>query len=583
MKPISIPITDSIISAPKNMVLKIMKQKKTIQTGIPVSANYVGEQLIMLCNFVGITNEVDGINIPYVGSLNLITEFGDNYSGEIRDSLPYNGKGRWINLDLNLCYEGEYIKGRFENGVIRKNEYQISDINYDITCDITVNNGQYWNGYLRQSWNNPIKILKITSDFVIKTELLLNAQKDSTRNREYNERNYRYTEARWLYGKRINNIQRCVLANGSFFEGEMNNGLKQIAINRYLHEPFKGKCIIKFNGGPTSSVIGHFDVTLENDQLRGKIVYDNGDIFDCLCKPGIEGKNGMEVFEEQIKNGKVSGSGVLKYRNGDIFSGSINGKTLQGNLKFLNGDVFNGTIYCDKFWNGISKFDDFNGDKYDGTWNLGVFQNGFVRIKVGNSRSFDGYIKNGVWWNGHGMYRNNNENYIGEIREGKPWIGNYHGLSDNTFFSGDLFNGKYSTGTLSVNIDDGYQFTRYYYNNIVGTKMVNDTEYKHQFQLIDNILPQELEDRKIVLYRLLSNALTIGLPLYSPKMINLVNLLNNIADGSSIHLKLPLGAAENDLAKANKRNNAKITRDDLEDSDDITTDYNIDITKKVKK
>ncbi len=102
--------------------------------------------------------------------------------------------------------------------------------------------------------------------------------------------------------------------------------------------------------------------------------------------------------------------------------------------------------------------------------------------------------------------------------------------------------------------------------------MVNDVEYKRQFQLIDNILPQELEDRKIVLHSLLSNALTIELPLYSPEMISLVNLLNNIAKNVSVK--------QNDLILPNNKiNNVKITTD-AENSDDVTTDYNIDVTKK---
>lgn len=142
---------------------------------------------------------------------------------------------------------------------------------------------------------------------------------------------------------------------------------------------------------------GYFDGEVdEKGNFIGKIVYNNGDVYDGKLIDGV-----------------FSGSVVLHYDYGTYDGEWSNGdKNGTGTMTWLDGDVYVGEFLSGAM-HGKGEFTWVNGDKYVGDWACGKMH-GVGKLVWGNKLEYyDGEWKDGER-HGKGIYRNPNGNLFEE-------------------------------------------------------------------------------------------------------------------------------------------------------------------------
>ena len=142
---------------------------------------------------------------------------------------------------------------------------------------------------------------------------------------------------------------------------------------------------------------GYFDGEVdEKGNFTGKIVYNNGDLYDGVMINGVfSGKVLIHydygVYDGEWRDGDKNGTGTMTWTDGDCYVG-----------QFLEGTM-----------HGKGKFTWSNGDVYEGDWVGGKMQ-GVGKLTWGNKCEY----YDGEWADserhGKGVYRNPNGNLFEE-------------------------------------------------------------------------------------------------------------------------------------------------------------------------
>ncbi len=156
----------------------------------------------------------------------------------------------------------------------------------------------------------------------------------------------------------------------------------------------------------------------------------------------------------EFRKGKIHGTGILFFSNGNKYDGNWVNQYREGNGKliFTNGDVYKGKFKKSKFHGeGTMKF--ANGEKYVGEW-ANDEQNGFGKYYYNNDDVYEGHFKNGTLDGKGKMFYHDGTKYFG------TWSNNYKD-GQGTFFKADgskvaglWSNGKFMPAQQDAVIED---------------------------------------------------------------------------------------------------------------------------------
>ena len=385
------------------------------------------------------------------------------------------GKGKEYNLEENLIFEGEYIKGEKKSGI----EYYIKEIKkYE---------GEYqynkkWNGFLYdilgknsyeiKSGNGKIKEFHENSNLCYEGEIndgikngfgkmfdeygrliyegnFFNDMKNGE-GKEYNQNGNLIFEGEFIDGKKGDgNIYKYNNQNELIYEKKFING-KYITKKIKSIKDYKNHLMIKENLFLMENNNIHYglEYEIEGDyKFSGE--YKNGKKWNGKFKKlypdkklFIEGeyKNGIKYWKEYDKLGSLIFDGKYekeneysgkKYKKGKlVFEGIyLNGKKCKG-IEYNNKNmkIFEGTYKSGKRWNGQMKlFSKFYKLIFDGKIKNGKIYEG-VSNQINKKLDFEGIYKNGRKWNGKGIEQIGKFNLIfeGEFLDGKKYNGNFY-------------------------------------------------------------------------------------------------------------------------------------------------------------
>ncbi|MEC4718017.1 protein kinase [Noviherbaspirillum sp. CPCC 100848] len=182
---------------------------------------------------------------------------------------------------------------------------------------------------------------------------------------------------------------------------------------------------------PGQTMVGNFSADPVTGLVSGtgQIRWDNGDRFEGRLVKGIkEGKGRFVWSNGQEYNGdwsgdKPNGRGVLKFANGNRYDGEIrDGQPHgQGTTRFQSGDV------------------------YTGNWVRGVL-NGRGVLQFATGDRYEGELRNGEP-DGQGRTRfRSGDTYVGQWARGK-----HHGQGRYTWQSGNYWEGEFRDGDQTAN------------------------------------------------------------------------------------------------------------------------------------
>jgi len=118
----------------------------------------------------------------------------------------------------------------------------------------------------------------------------------------------------------------------------------------------------------------------------------------------VDGTWKEERYVGEMQGGKLHGTGVLSYDNGDRFEGSfVDGRRVgRGTYTHANGDTYNGDFVDDR-QTGQGTFSYQTGGRYEGAFVNGMFQ-GLGTFIFANGNRYNGSFRNGLP-NGAGTFR----------------------------------------------------------------------------------------------------------------------------------------------------------------------------------
>ena len=241
------------------------------------------------------------------------------YDGELSFRVRH-GKGKEYDFNGNLIFDGEYIEGEKQNGILKEYDFN----NNKLILDGELLNGKIWNCKKYDKNGNLICELINGKGIMKKFDYFGNLIQEGEyidgelkKGKEFYGQNEvifegEYSnEKRWKgTGKEYNNIGQLL------FEGEYLNGIKWKGIAKVFYENHK----INFEG------------EYIDGQLSGKAkeYYDNGSIKfegEYLNGKRWNGRNfyfyGGE-YEAEIKNGNRMGYLKIIHNNGNTFIGEYN-------------------------------------------------------------------------------------------------------------------------------------------------------------------------------------------------------------------------------------------------------------------
>ena len=195
--------------------------------------------------------------------------------------------------------------------------------------------------------------------------------------------------------------------------------------------------------GPTKCVSGNCV------NGKGKKVYVSGNIYEGDFVNGeregqgiLKLKNG-EIYTGQYANDFPNGKGKYVYVNGDIYEGDfVNGKRAgRGTFTSENGDVYTGQFANNKY-NGKGKFESIVGYIYEGDFVDGK-KEGQGKEKGIFDNVYNGHFSNDQY-NGKGKLERSL--YSDDIYEGNFVNGEYEGQGTETSKNGDYYTGEWKNG-----------------------------------------------------------------------------------------------------------------------------------------
>jgi serine/threonine protein kinase len=182
---------------------------------------------------------------------------------------------------------------------------------------------------------------------------------------------------------------------------------------------------------PGQTMVGSFSADPVSGLVSGtgQIRWDNGDRFEGRLVKGVKEGKGRFVWA----NGQ-------EY-NGDWSADKPNGR---GSLKFANGNRYDGDIRDGQpHGQGTTRFQ--NGDVYTGNWVRGVL-NGRGVLQFATGDRYEGEIRNGVP-EGQGKTRfRSGDTYVGQWSHGK-----HNGQGRYTWQSGNYWEGEFRDGNQTQN------------------------------------------------------------------------------------------------------------------------------------
>lgn len=307
-----------------------------------------------------------------------------------------------INSRLSREYnnaENQDISSYFSN--------KVREITLKITLQQNGNDMSYLYDHsrLRESVNNSIPIEKI--NYIIRKPLL--RYHDESPVLIYTKLNNTAYYKGYLNSKLEPHFYgKLVFNDGSFYEGEFMNGLKE---------------------------------------GRGRIIKSNGNIYFCSFK-----KNMMEGFGVFIgyqgtmyigewKNDIIEGQGTEYYKDGSYYFGSfINGRK-SGNGKFCwnDGNSYLGTFNNDLI-HGIGIYRWCDGKEYTGEWKNNMMD-GKGKLTLPNNSFYEGAFKEGKK-NGYGKFWWNDSKYFEGFWKDDKQHGKGSYFKDSKLIEGIWINGK---------------------------------------------------------------------------------------------------------------------------------------------
>ncbi len=403
-------------------------------------------------SFTGAYKELDGKLVPYLGDMTLVSEYGDDFLGEIRDYFPYKGKGKWMLLALGMYEEGDFMNGILYNGFVRN--YEIKDnpflIGHEHIYDVEIKNGKIWAGNRK----------KISADGTYIQEEFLEAKVIRTiEKKNYNDEN----------------MKGC-------FEGETKNGI-----------PVKGKWSSSFREA-------NIEGTIDNDVFTGKIIYDEETQFEGVFPKNICLPDGLKSLKENMIKGNINGKGILKTDNAKL-TGSILYGVFNGKILYDNSGTFEGKMRKLKIWKGKSEMLVVGNYIYTGEWDNGIFVSGKKDCR--NNFRISEIIKDGKLVNSEGFLINDSTSFIGTIKNGQFFNGFCHIFIGDIIFTGSVKNATYQDVLECKKIGNNHLLSKYSNGKKVFEKTITANDFHTSYFSIAKLIPINIEYGQHLIYRFL--------------------------------------------------------------------------------
>ncbi len=443
----------------------------------PLAMLYKLERKIEMI-FTGNYGQVEGKQVPYLGTIKLITEFGDDYEGEIRDYLPYQGKGKWINLRLNTIEDGDVVNNKLQNGYIRSCEIRENPISKIIKNDVSIPD-------LHKNFSL-IYMLEIKNGKRFGTTKLINP-------------NTSYVQLEFLNGEIISTVEKKIYKGTvtGCFEGETKNRVET-----------KGKMSLFF---PDQAI--KLDGMLDNNIFTGKLIYEDGVEFDGIFGKEICYLDGAKSFSKYAIEGKVVGKGTIKFIYNRTFIGSVTKEIADGKIFSGSKLVFEGELRNFRPWKGKTDLLIIDGNEYTGDVKDGLLVTGYEKVKNGSGYNMIGTKQNGKWFNAEGTLIDKYTHYIGKIKNGLLSDGRYEiSIRKEGIYCGTRKDGK-NENVLECrqDVNGNYLLSKYENGAKVIEKQILAQDYKYNYNILENVIPKDLINRehlinRFLIYILFSNA-----------------------------------------------------------------------------
>jgi len=202
-------------------------------------------------------------------------------------------------------------------------------------------------------------------------------------------------------------------------------------VEMYYHGEYNEKMRVKNGKGKLVLIKNEkklfYNGIWQNDNLtKGKIYYENGDIFEGDIKNYLRNGKGKfisdsETYEGDWEEDQKNGEGTLIFKDGSKYVGQFRNNQFNGKGKIESNDGF---YYCGDFLN----------NQMDGK--------GYLRGS--NGHIYNGDFKNGLF-HGEGEFKWIDQSKV-EIYKGNYSFGKKDGNGTFTFSDGNIYKGEWKSG-----------------------------------------------------------------------------------------------------------------------------------------
>ena len=240
-----------------------------------------------------------------------------------------------------------------------------------------------------------------------------------------------------------NNFKITVCKLNNYYEGKIHEGNKLEDVKIYNN---KGKEI-------ANCTFEKIDIELNG---KGKIKYENSDVYDGEIKGGIANGQGKitysndDIYEGEFKDGKPNGKGKFIFANGYVYEGEFKDGKPDGEnvvIKYSDNTYYIGKVENGKFTEGTIHI---NGKEYK-------VENGKIKdgIEVYNGKKLEEseanlYIDDGLNITISNQDEKNGLGFIlysdGDVYEGEFKNGELNGQGKITYSNGDIYEGEFKDG-----------------------------------------------------------------------------------------------------------------------------------------
>ncbi len=138
------------------------------------------------------------------------------------------------------------------------------------------------------------------------------------------------------------------------------------------------KHVTKDSSSPEETYYGYKSTKSQGREYKGRILYDNGDIFEGHFKNGLPNGKGRKTKADQ------------SFYEGNYVLGKCEG---QGKLVMPDGAVYDGA-WADNQFNGKGMFAEPDGSKYEGDYVKGL-KHGYGKEELEDG-SYEGFFANDI-------------------------------------------------------------------------------------------------------------------------------------------------------------------------------------------